>query len=103
MHRACESAWLNGVQHLLAAGAVLIVIGTLRPFSGDGLELEKSVVEDLLSYEKKGPNARMAAPTPEHFLPLFFALGAAEGETPLSYFHSIRHGNGLLCAMKYGR
>ena len=38
-----ESAWLNGVQHLLAAGAVFVVIGTLRPFSGDGLELEKSV------------------------------------------------------------
>ena len=35
----------------------------------------------LASWEAQAPNARQAQPTPEHFLPLFFALGAAKGKT----------------------
>jgi 4,5-DOPA dioxygenase extradiol len=64
--------------------------------------LDAGEVEELLGYAEKAPHARLAAPTPEHFLPLFFALGAAEGELPRSYFHAIRHGSGLLCAMSFG-
>lgn len=36
--------------------------------------------EDVLDWETKGPNARRAHPSPEHFLPLFVALGAAGGK-----------------------
>jgi len=35
----------------------------------------------LAAWESQAPNARQAQPTPEHFLPLFFALGAAKGKT----------------------
>ncbi|MCB1889519.1 MAG: dioxygenase [Rhodocyclaceae bacterium] len=34
----------------------------------------------LLAWSDEGPNARLAHPTPEHFLPLFVALGAAGPE-----------------------
>lgn len=38
-----EVAWLNAVHHALAALAVGVVVWTVKPFSGDGLELEKSL------------------------------------------------------------
>jgi 4,5-DOPA dioxygenase extradiol len=47
-----------------------------------GEALETGRLEDLLDWERKAPNARRAHPSPEHFLPLFVALGAAgEGNT----------------------
>jgi len=36
--------------------------------------------EDLIDYERKAPHARRNHPTPEHLLPLFAPLGAAEGK-----------------------
>ncbi len=40
--------------------------------------------EKVLTYESV-PNAAYAVPTPEHFLPLIYTLGAAEGEKPLVF------------------
>jgi 4,5-DOPA dioxygenase extradiol len=42
-----------------------------------GDALEHGRIEDLLDWQIKAPNARRAHPSPEHFLPLFVALGAA--------------------------
>ncbi len=39
--------------------------------------LERGDVEALLAWEQRAPHARRAHPTPEHLLPLHWALGAA--------------------------
>lgn len=42
--------------------------------------LSRADVDALLDYEKKGPGARLALPTREHFVPLLVSLGAAAHE-----------------------
>jgi len=39
--------------------------------------VERGDLPALLDYRRQAPHAQRAHPTPEHFLPLFFALGAA--------------------------
>jgi 4,5-DOPA dioxygenase extradiol len=40
-------------------------------------KLEERDVEALVDYRSRSPHGARAHPTDEHFLPLFFALGAA--------------------------
>jgi len=42
--------------------------------------VEEGRADDLIHYEERAPFARRNHPTPEHLLPLFAPLGAAEGE-----------------------
>lgn len=40
----------------------------------------------LIAYEKLGPAAKLAVPTPDHYYPMLYALGALEkGETPVLF------------------
>ncbi len=39
--------------------------------------VERKATGDLANYETLAPRARMAHPSPDHFLPIFFPLGAA--------------------------
>jgi len=55
--------------------------------------LGKFELQQLIDYRHKGPHAAMAAPTTEHFDPLFFVLGAAEGEPLTAIFAGFHHGN----------
>ncbi len=59
-------------------------------------------IDDLRHFHAQAPHARLAAPTTEHFDPLFFFLGAGMGEKPKIHFDSIRYGNGLFLIMSLG-
>lgn len=41
--------------------------------------IEAGAIDDLVAYRERGPEARRAHPSEEHLLPLYVALGAAEG------------------------
>jgi len=44
-------------------------------------KLEQKDVDSLVEYRSRSPHGARAHPTDEHFLPLFFALGAAAGNS----------------------
>jgi 4,5-DOPA dioxygenase extradiol len=51
-------------------------------------------VAALARWRDEGPDAFLAQPTPEHFAPIFVALGArAEGDRPETLYEGIVHGN----------
>lgn len=57
----------------------------------------------LNEYRRQAPHASKAAPTAEHFDPVFFILGARNREEAVVYRHeSIRFGNGLMKILGYG-
>jgi 4,5-DOPA dioxygenase extradiol len=54
-----------------------------REFQGWVFEkLKEKDVESLVDYRSRSPHGARAHPTDEHFLPLFFALGAASDKAP---------------------
>ncbi|MDX2266165.1 MAG: class III extradiol ring-cleavage dioxygenase [Hyphomicrobiales bacterium] len=61
--------------------------------------LEAADIETLTDFERQAPNTRMAHPTPEHFLPLFVALGAAGATAKAERLHhSYSYGSiGMSC------
>jgi len=46
----------------------------------------------LAAYRRRAPHAVDAAPTPEHFDPLFVALGAAEADNPRTLYEGFEYG-----------
>lgn len=44
--------------------------------------------EALMLFDGLGPNANLAIPTPEHYLPLLYALALRDTGEPLSFFNS---------------
>lgn len=49
--------------------------------------IASSAHDQLLHYESLGPEARLAIPTPDHYIPLIYALGAAGPSAPVSFFN----------------
>jgi 4,5-DOPA dioxygenase extradiol len=41
----------------------------------------------LVDYPALGPDAMLSAPTPEHYLPLLYVLGAAYDDEPAHFFN----------------
>jgi 4,5-DOPA dioxygenase extradiol len=41
--------------------------------------INKQDLESLFNYEKLAPNAKLAVPRPEHFVPLYIAMGSGSG------------------------
>ena len=57
-------------------------------------QIEERNLDALLAYRSAGPYARLAAPTTEHFDPLFIALGAAfADEKIVPIFEGFQYGN----------
>ena len=55
--------------------------------------IEAHDADALVDYRSRAPHATRAHPTDEHFLPLFFALGAArDNYKPERFFSSIDSG-----------
>lgn len=42
---------------------------------------------ELASYQSLGPEVQLAVPTPDHFLPLLYALALKQEDEPLSFFN----------------
>jgi 4,5-DOPA dioxygenase extradiol len=60
-------------------------------------------IDALLDWERQAPDARHAHPTPEHLLPLFVALGAAEERGGVRHLHdSHEYGSLALDAFAFG-
>ncbi len=59
--------------------------------------------EALLGYREGAPNAARAHPTTEHFDPLFFALGAANGDPVSSVYEGFEMGGLSLGCLTFGR
>ena len=47
--------------------------------------IEKGDHETVVGYERLGRDAALAAPTPDHFLPLLYVLAQSVREEPVSY------------------
>ncbi len=58
--------------------------------------------DTLLSYRARAPQADRAHPTTEHFDPLFFALGAADGDPVRSVFEGFEMGSLSLGCLAFG-
>lgn len=50
-------------------------------------QIEKRNFENLINYETSHPAGKLASPTPEHYIPLLYALGLVEEEDTISYFY----------------
>jgi 4,5-DOPA dioxygenase extradiol len=58
--------------------------------------------ESLLNYRTQAPHAVRAHPTDEHFTPLYFALGAADGDTPNYLSREVMAGSFAMDAVAFG-
>jgi 4,5-DOPA dioxygenase extradiol len=56
-------------------------------------KLTQGLTAELLAYRQLNPHARRAHPTPEHFEPLFVALGAGKGGIATLLHRSFSYGN----------
>jgi 4,5-DOPA dioxygenase extradiol len=68
-------------------------------------QVERLDVDALLQYRRHAPHALEAAPTPEHFLPMFFVLGTAEpGDRAYDVYEGFRYGSlSMRCFVLAGR
>lgn len=55
--------------------------------------LEKNDIDSLLDYRRLNPNYALAVQGPEHFDPLFFALGASSGKKVTPIYEGFHYGN----------
>lgn len=105
----------RALSHLREQGILLIgsggVVHNLRKLKWSGKEgpaepwavefeswvmdqLQRKDVESLLQFEELGPQAKLAHPTPEHFFPVFFSVGAAmAGDEAREIYRGVQYGS----------
>lgn len=55
-------------------------------------QVQAGAIDVLLDWQQQAPHALRAHPTDEHFLPLYFALGAGAGSTPHYLSREVMYG-----------
>lgn len=55
-------------------------------------QVQAGAIDALLDWQQQAPHALRAHPTDEHFLPLYFALGAGAGSTPHYLSREVMYG-----------
>lgn len=66
------------------------------------MTIENGLVEDLLEYRQRAPQARRNHPTEEHFLPIFAPCGAALGVPGKRIYQHITYGVLSMAAFAWG-
>lgn len=64
--------------------------------------VESGATGALMDYRRQGPEAQRNHPTPEHFLPLFVPLGAAQGDSGRVLHRVIDYGVLSMTALAWG-
>lgn len=64
--------------------------------------IQKRDAASLADYQNLGTAAQMAIPTPEHYLPMLYALALAEKDEEISFFNDIIQSSVSLTSMKIG-
>jgi 4,5-DOPA dioxygenase extradiol len=49
--------------------------------------MQKHNLDALFHYDTQAPNARMAVPRPEHFVPLYIAMGSGDPDRQVQFIH----------------
>lgn len=88
----------------------IIRSGPARPYPWaerfDAIVRDKLVARawnDLIDYQNLGDNTEYAVPTPDHYVPLLYALGAANVSEPLMFpVEGIDHGSMSMRCVQFG-
>jgi 4,5-DOPA dioxygenase extradiol len=50
-------------------------------------QIDRRNIENIIHYSESHPLGKLAAPTPDHFVPVLYSLGLADGKDELEYFY----------------
>lgn len=50
-------------------------------------QIEERNIKNIINYETSHPLGKMAAPTPDHFVPVLYSLGLMDKNEPLDFFY----------------
>lgn len=66
-------------------------------------KISKSDFQSLINYEKLGPAAKLAIPTPDHYYPLLYAMALQDDKDEISFFNDKMVGGSLnMTSVKWG-
>ena len=94
-HRGVLVVGSGSMIHNLGLAMQKMRTGDLTPFGWEAeydhwlaSQLDGRNVENLINYLDSHPLGRLAAPTPDHYVPLLYSLGMMDKDDELSYFYA---------------